>query len=401
MIRKGGIVIYGTCLMLVVLLLSLGIAAKAEQVVCDYNELEDKCDILGQISCIDNFHMVCEKSCISYNDGSKECECNAKCVCYDGQYYDCTTPDGCPGRQLCRNGELGECVKKDPTCRRTSRFYPWKIKEWIDKNGNGQIDEDEYILKIEYDYDEYGNVVKATDTLGRSQYTKYDSTGVLPVKGWNDEEGSEFRPAWEKTYHPDSFVITSVKDISGRVENYAYDEFWRIERIWIKGDSYESPTVWYERGYVNDPNDRFYGASYTLLRKKIEEDRYYEEKIYYDGFGRTIFDIILSGRRIVALDNILYPTGKIKRKYRAYYEDEGRGPYTEYIYYPDMRGKLKEVRSYDRNGNLLGTISYSQGIVNNDIVVTVTDEEGIQIRYHYDNQKRLIKVEEGRKVELP
>ena len=123
-----------------------------------------------------------------------------------------------------------------------------KVVSW---NNNGDNP------SVQYDYDNYGNIIEITDVKGNSQTISYDENHVYPVSIENSlgqKESYEYN---------DLGRITKVTDSNGISTEYAYDDLHRLFRVIKPYDDACSPSI--EYNYEQD------GKSPEILLTKIKE----------------------------------------------------------------------------------------------------------------------------------
>jgi hypothetical protein len=271
-------------------------------------------------------------------------------------------------------------------------WYPYLEKDWIDKNRNKIIDSGEVTKKMEsMEYDNYGNVLKSCDALGKCTYTRYER-GVFPVKGWNDAFGSETEPAWSKKYDSDTNNLVELNDSSGNYE-YLYDSLGRPSGTKNFG-------VTTQRISYLDIDPEYSGMHSVITEKFLDDGVIQKDKAVFDGLGRHIYTVLYrpdGGKTILEHNVYLGATGVKLIEYKPYIKDSSEPkPYTQYDYYNDGFVVVKSVTVSDGvSGGKTGKITYLYGSINGYKTVTVSDEIGNSVRYTYDEFDNLIKTEEG------
>jgi len=159
--------------------------------------------------------------------------------------------------------------------------------------------------EIQNEYDEYGNLVKRTDPIGRTTFLCYDG----------DIEFGDASPCPDEMSTGSHTVVVGVKDplggvtrfgrdlgsgmatelvrlYSGDAESIDLDPFGRPKKRWAQPDGHADKKILVERNYVDDP--------IAAGRPYVEEWNYFKESastdptaavrtaVYLDGFGREM-----------------------------------------------------------------------------------------------------------------
>ncbi|MDP3698184.1 MAG: FG-GAP-like repeat-containing protein [Nanoarchaeota archaeon] len=166
-----------------------------------------------------------------------------------------------------------------------------KKEDW-DDNGNNSF--------VYFDYDEFGNVKRQTDSLGNSMSYSYDGTHVYPVTIVN-------ALGHVMTYEYDVGTGNLLSEKKNGIEtSYQYDVFGRITKEIRPYDSSSLPTKKYNysmdgvapeiikvtlKTTANKTNDVSYYydgfAQLVQLKTDVENSQQIVKNIFYDGLGRV------------------------------------------------------------------------------------------------------------------
>lgn len=248
-------------------------------------------------------------------------------------------------------------------------------------------------LTTSFTYDQYGNILTTTDPENNIINARYDSNGMFPIKGWNQEFGSDSDPAWEKTYYPNGLLETVKDKNSGDLEiHYYYDELDRLTKVIAPYDNWNFPTI--EIDYF-DYFDKKIKVYKKILGAYPSNPIYY----FYDGLGRLIQTRQRSADNIKTLVTSVKfnDLGQVQYESKVYEETESEQEYNlpdwenlqtnnkvvETIY--DGLGRVKEIINFDGT-----SVSTQYGA---DWTI-ITDANGISTKNKVDEWGNLVMVEE-------
>jgi RHS repeat-associated protein len=248
-----------------------------------------------------------------------------------------------------------------------------------------------YRVAANYAYDTFGNLISATDALGRTTSTAYDTTlYTYPVSVTNT-----LGQTMQSTYDFRTGQVLTTTDTNNQTGSNTYDTFGRLLSVIGPNDTADYPSA----RYFYDLNTFPIKISQETKTDYALPPAYLTSYSFYDGIGRVIQSKspaepdpetgqqrqIVSG--IVKLDS----RGLVKEQYIPYFVNASPDyvaptyatPHSTLTY--DAVGRLIQSTNPDTT---YATVQYS------DWVKTVTDENGHSKTEYYDVYGRIIKVEE-------
>jgi len=248
------------------------------------------------------------------------------------------------------------------------------------------LDSSDTRISSTYAYDLYGNLTSATDALGRTSQTEYESAYFIYPERIINALGHTL----EYTYDPKTGQVLTTTDANGQVTETIYDVYARPVKVIGPNDTHALPSVEYEYDLTSVPNKV---VKHTRIVSGVSE--VLTSYSFYDGAGRALqvktdaedpANQILSGvaeydhRSLVTKQYLPYFVNKTSSYTQPDYVYQ---PYTELEY--DCLGRAIKVTNPD---DTFSTVEYS------DWSVTQTDENGnVGVRIN-DAYGRLIRVEE-------
>ncbi len=272
-------------------------------------------------------------------------------------------------------------------------------------------------------YNQYGNVLSKTDSLGHTASYQYDSSNTFPIKVTN-AKGQILQYSFDAgTGNP-----LSETDPNSQTTNYKYDVFGRNTKIIKPYDSENKPTILYEYSFDGTPPEKI-----TEKNREVSgTSNTYDTDYYYDGLGNLIqtkSDAENTQKQIVS-DYYYDELNRLKEESNSYPATKTTSfttpqdvAKTSYSYDPLSRitkiknpdGTSKEltylhyqVIAYDENDNskeywynALGNIIKVLENDGNKVYETdyeyredgnllkVTDDSGNEFKFTYDNLGRL------------
>ena len=226
----------------------------------------------------------------------------------------------------------------------------------------------------EFEYDSYGHLISQTDDNGHITTVAYDPNNhIYPVSITN--------ALGQKTSMEVNFslgTLEKVTDPNGFEIAYEYDDFGRVTKVILPGDSSESPTFLYQ--YFIDGT----APEHIQISVKETDGQYFDSWKYYDGFERVIKTESESEN---VAKNIIQET---------YFNNFGD---ISAIVAPRTvdESSLKTIIAYDTFGRLTqftfpdGT---SKKVEYNQLITTTTDERGNKIQSEKDIYGNIILVRE-------
>jgi len=276
-----------------------------------------------------------------------------------------------------------------------------KIERWND-GGNHSY--------TYYNYDDHGNVVKETDSLGHSSSIEYEVTKTYPMKSVNALGHTS-----KSSYDPGTgnMIWQEKNDIR---TSYVYDEFGRILKEILPYDTANSPTKRYYYTFDGSPPEKV-AVSLKSSANNTQDDTYHYIMYYYDGFGNIVqIKKDLEGKQIVK--NLFYDSSfRVASEQNPYFDSRIDGlsnvsndvntTYTYdaldrvvYVLNPDGTNKTVifdqyNITDYDENGNMhmytldshgriTGVHEYPDDLGYNEFLTT----------YTYDGNDNLVEIED-------
>ena len=263
----------------------------------------------------------------------------------------------------------------------------------------------QYVNPTTYIYDDYGNVIKTFDSLGKATTTTYDNYfHRYPIATIN-AYGHKMENAYD--YLKRVICVTDVNNLYHRKE---YDAFGHVIHEWIPNIPNGSEQFTEYREVVHGLYDKISIPKNIIVRKMNTNAVPFEEAVYFDGLGRKI-QIKKSSEHnwaaAYAANDIVYgiAKGEYEIDYVEYpsltldyttYEKPNNQPWTSVYYYLDSNyGKVKVVTRTDGkslatceklwvttviDANKKETKSYKDGLGR---IVKVTDANNVSVTYTY------------------
>jgi RHS repeat-associated protein len=263
-----------------------------------------------------------------------------------------------------------------------------KEESWLDTGGNPSA---------LYTYDNYGNVLTASDARGNTTTTIYEDTYHTFPKTITNTLGHTI----QYTYAPKTGQILSTTDPNGQTTRNEYDVLGRLIKVFGPNDDAAHPGVWYEYDLASRPL-----KITTYARSEYNTNDSNKIQIsyaFYDGLGRLIqtkSQAEDSTEQIVSNVVTFNSQGKVKEKYLPYYITAGTqteaaaysspnysGAKVSFLY--DSLGRLIQTTTLNESGQPIhSTVTYERW------TKTAIDANGSKTKYTSDAYGQLIKVEE-------
>jgi len=244
----------------------------------------------------------------------------------------------------------------------------------------------------QFGYDGFGNLIKATDALGRIISTNYDADLLTyPAKITN-----AMGQVTQYTYEPATGQAATVLDPNKQLKSYAYDALGRIVKVAGPLDTIDNPAIICQYDFSSVP--------YKVIKKikssyQAGNPQYLTTYSFYDGLGRQLQvktdaekDPQTGNTRQVVQDSVKYDyAGRSKEKYLPYFAaadssyNQSFASQPKFTYAYDCLGRPTQVTNPD------GT--YKQSSYSGWTVLS-TDENGHRAQNSYDGLGRVAKVEE-------
>jgi len=267
----------------------------------------------------------------------------------------------------------------------SGNWLPAFSRSWFDANKNGYFDDTPAeIVQTDYiDYDSFGNLRQARDSSGKDEYIRYDSTyNIFPVRGWNEELGSDGSPVWKKEYDFQSTPlgyhgnIIKSYDANNKYITFGYDQYGRLNTFLPHGMT--QPTVTYSYYYAgsgissSNPNR-------VTTTQVVDADTQKILYAYADGMGRQkqsrIPTSTLTGSNSIVQDTI-YDNQLNKVDKSSIQYDRMSSGYTtpdlsqrnvDYAYYPDALARVSAMK-------MPGSTVESEFMYSGDLSVMLSDD---------------------------
>ena len=223
-----------------------------------------------------------------------------------------------------------------------------------------------------YEYDDYGNLIKAQTAYGSKIENKYDSTyksNLISNKVTN-KDGTKILETTREYTSDGRFVASSTDELGNKTTYDEYDAFGKIKKVTnalgaVSKFSYNSDDtlnkILLEKGTDSVSVSYSYDSKKRLSKVTLENGSIYD--FVYDSLS-NIKEIKLNGTLIFAYEYELSTGNLIKQTYGTNSD--------AYIF------------EYDDN-NLISKIYYQQ----------VNGSKLLKVKYSYDEKKRITKVENG------
>ncbi len=223
-----------------------------------------------------------------------------------------------------------------------------------------------------YEYDDYGNLIKAQTAYGSKIENKYDSTyksNLISNKVTN-KDGTKILETTREYMSDGRFVASSTDELGNKTTYDEYDAFGKIKKVTnalgaVSKFSYNSDDtlnkILLEKGTDSVSVSYSYDSKKRLSKVTLENGSIYD--FVYDSLS-NIKEIKLNGTLIFAYEYELSTGNLIKQTY----------------------GKNSDayIFEYDDN-NLISKIYYQP----------VNGSKLLKVKYSYDEKKRITKVENG------
>lgn len=244
-----------------------------------------------------------------------------------------------------------------------------KTEEWNDQGAN---------TFAWYAYDDYGNVVKRTDSLGGVTSYRYDKYHTFVESVVNPlGHVSSF------TYDAGTGNLLS-EEHHGVNTSYVYDVFGRIQREIRPYDTAQQPTKSY--AYAIDG----FAPEYVTVSQKTTTNKTLDTTYVYDGFGRLV-RLVGPGDEHVVKDFFYDEEGRIWREALPYYSSDAlnlslrNGTVGNITYSYDALGRVVEVQN---PGGTVKSVAFDR------YNVTALDENNHTHVYELDGRGRIVAVDE-------
>lgn len=257
---------------------------------------------------------------------------------------------------------------------------------------------------FDYEYDDYGNLIKAKTAYGAKIENTYHSTykSNLVSNKVTSKDGSKILET-KKTYTSDGRFVASSADELGNVTKYdEYDAFGKIKKVtnalgtvskFIYNSDSTLSKIFLESGSDSVSVSYAYDTKKRLSKVTLENGSVYD--FVYDSFN-NIKEIKLNGILVFAYEYDLTTGDLVKQTYGAnsdaflfdynedglisaiYYQPKGGTKNLKFKYFYNADKQLSKVE--DANGNLLNEYKYDE---NNRVESIKTDNS--EVKNTYDN----------------
>jgi YD repeat-containing protein len=278
-----------------------------------------------------------------------------------------------------------------------------------------------------YSYDDYGNMISKTDSLGNIEKWYYDSSHIYP--------SSYINALGHVTLYNYNISTGNLnyEEKNGIRKNYLYDIFGRISKEVLPYDSIDLPTKSYnytldgvapekmsvkQRTTANKTQDvsYFYDGFGNLIqvKQKIENNVEVVKNIFYDGLFRvnneqnpyfSTYSSVLSSVN-VSMNKTFYSYDPLNRVIKIVNPDGTNKTvifnkhnisdfdenYHKHTYVLDGRGRIVNVYEYNVDPVLLTNDTYTTAYSYdaNDNLIKIIDNEGNIFSFNYDSLGRKI-----------
>jgi RHS repeat-associated protein len=248
-----------------------------------------------------------------------------------------------------------------------------------------------------YIYDDYGNILTATDAGGNITTTTYEKYYHTFPKAVTNAFGHTI----QYTHDPKTGQILTSTDPNGRISTNNYDVFGRIISVFGPNDDAAHPATWYEYDLKNQPIKI---TTHSRVEHNTDDpNKIFTSYAFYDGLGRlsqTKSEAEDSSKQIISGIVVFNSRGQVKEKYLPYYIDiatqEDKESYSTPVYtgpkvsyqYDPLGRAVQTTTLNDKSETISSTVQYEPGSQ------TITDANGHKTRNTYDAYGQLIKVEE-------
>ncbi|TAK44800.1 MAG: RHS repeat protein, partial [Saprospiraceae bacterium] len=282
--------------------------------------------------------------------------------------------------------------------------YPWKFYRYevaLDDNGNptspgiwaekGEINE-RYMTN--------GLPKKFTLAGGWApEFYEWETNGLIKKRTYVDF-------IWEYAYHPNTRLLSSIKDIDGQTAGFTYDPLMRLKTTSARGGKilttytydYGTPKEWQSgnriRTFVDydgfDDQDTY--AYFDGLGRPLDtwrmgygpnHENIVADKIFYDNQGRVDKKVFMPDiKAALTYSTFTYEQSPLSRPLKETYPDDN-SVQTAY----GSEGLYYKTTGTDENGHTTATLT--------DILgrrTEVRDALGNPTTFHYDNKNNLVKV---------
>lgn len=233
-------------------------------------------------------------------------------------------------------------------------------------------------------YDQYGNVLSQTDSLGHTTLYQYDASNTFPIKVTNAKG-----QIYQYSFDAGTGNLLLETDPNSLTTSYKYDIFGRNTKIILSYDSEDKPTVLYE-----------YSLDGTTPEKITEKNREvsgtsntYDTDYYFDGLGNLIqtkSDAENTQKQIVN-DYYYDELNRLKEESNSYLT-------TKTASFTTPQDQAKTTYSYDplsRITDIKNPAGTSKEITYLHYQVIVKDENDNSKEYWYNALGNIIKVREN------
>ncbi|HAJ57219.1 MAG TPA: hypothetical protein DCL35_05560 [Candidatus Omnitrophica bacterium] len=209
---------------------------------------------------------------------------------------------------------------------------------------------------IRYTYDSFGNLTSATDALGRSVTTEYETAFYAYPQSVTNALGHSV----SYVYDPKFGIVTSVTDSNGQTTTSSFDSFSRVVQS------------------RNANNEVVSTHTYPDFNTKVIANALGLSKTEYaDGLGRKYRSVSVgedgAAARSVSAEVYFNNRGLVEKESIAHYIDEDPSQILYVRYEYDLRGRPKKTIS-----DFPGTLKDAESQVNyiNPLYVETIDPEG-------------------------
>lgn len=255
-----------------------------------------------------------------------------------------------------------------------------RTKRWLDTAGTW--------VELKGQFDQFGNVVKSWDELGRLTETDYSPTyqyayatqSRLPIADATGTQGANTAFTTTAVYDFDTGLPTTTTDANGQVSTIEYND--TLDRMTAGNPPTGGPRA--EKVYGDTP-----GSLFVKTRVQTGPGTWGETTQYLDGLGRQIRTEVLDGTGNVYTDTQYDSLGRVVKVSNPYrIGDTLRWTTTAY----DTAGRVASVTTPD---GAVSTTTYTTATTGTlGQAVTVTDPAGRVRRTLTDAFGRLVRTDE-------